>query len=190
MKLCQKCLSTKEFFEFNKSSNSIDGHRRECRECQKKIQKNYREKNKNKIKIYADKYRKENPHIYQQWVEKNRERSNQIKRKHENSKKKDNEIYRMTRIVRNSIRSSIRSLNFKKNTKTSEILGCSMEQFIIHIKSTFQEGMTLENYGKWHLDHIIPISKASTYEEALKLNHYSNFQALWAIDNLKKYNHV
>lgn len=28
---------------------------------------------------------------------------------------------------------------------------------------------------------------AKTYEEAIELNHYTNFQALWALDNLKKY---
>jgi hypothetical protein len=44
--------------------------------------------------------------------------------------------------------------------------------------------------GQWHLDHIIPISKAKTYEDAIILNHYTNFQALWAIDNLRKYNKI
>ena len=48
--------------------------------------------------------------------------------------------------------------------------------------------MSWSNHGKWHLDHIIPISSARTKEEAIKLNHYSNFQPLWAIDNLVKHN--
>jgi len=187
-KKCTNCKQEKLLEEFNKMSRSKDGRRCKCRECQKAFQKIYRENNKEKIKKYADKYRKENPHIYKNWVKNNRERSNEIKRKYEKRHRENNEIYRMTRILRNSVRTSFRTLNLKKNTRTSEILGCSMEYFIEHLKKTFSNGMTLENHGEWHLDHIIPISNANNYKEALELNHYSNFQALWATDNLKKGN--
>ena len=48
--------------------------------------------------------------------------------------------------------------------------------------------MNWDNAGKWHLDHIIPISSAKNEEDIIKLNHYTNFQPLWAIDNLTKGN--
>lgn len=38
--------------------------------------------------------------------------------------------------------------------------------------------MSFENYGKWHLDHIIPLSTAKTEKEVIILNHYTNFQPL------------
>lgn len=174
-KSCRRLASTKKYREKN-------------REKLKTLSKKYKEENKEKVKISRQKFFDDNPNYLKGWVSKNRERSNLIKKKHEDSKKKNNEIYKMTRLVRNSIRSSIRSLNYKKKTKTSDIIGCSMEYFIIYIQSTFLEGMTLENYGEWHLDHKKPISMAKSYEEAILLNHYSNFQALWALDNLKKYN--
>ena len=50
--------------------------------------------------------------------------------------------------------------------------------------------MTWENQGEWHFDHIIPISSAQTEEEVIKLNHYTNFQPLWAEDNLRKSNKI
>ncbi len=36
------------------------------------------------------------------------------------------------------------------------------------------------------MDHIKPISLARTESEVIELNHYTNFQPLWAKDNLSK----
>ncbi len=52
----------------------------------------------------------------------------------------------------------------------------------------FIEGMSWDNHGEWHIDHITPISYAKTEEDVLKLNHFSNFQPLWEFDNLSKGN--
>jgi hypothetical protein len=176
--ICKKCSK----------SESSRKYREKNREILREKSKVYKKNNPEKVKKARYKFFLENPNYMKDWVSKNRERDNQIKRRSDKKRRNENEIYKMTRLVRNSIRSSIKSLNFKKKTKTSIILGCTMEEFIIYIKSTFKEGMTLENYGEWHLDHIKPISMAKTYEEAIELNHYTNFQALWAIENLKKYN--
>jgi hypothetical protein len=83
-------------------------------------------------------------------------------------------------------------MGFSKKSKAFDILGCSAEEFKIYMESKFQPGMSWKNntrYG-WHIDHIIPISSAQNEEQAIKLNHYSNLQPLWAIDNLKKSNKV
>ena len=48
--------------------------------------------------------------------------------------------------------------------------------------------MSWDNHGEWHLDHKTPISWNETEEDLIKLNHYSNFQPLWAFDNLSKGN--
>ncbi len=47
--------------------------------------------------------------------------------------------------------------------------------------------MSFDNYGKWHIDHIIPLSSAGNDLVKLKeLCHYTNLQPLWAIDNIMK----
>lgn len=59
-----------------------------------------------------------------------------------------------------------------------------------HIKSTFKEGMTWENHGKWHIDHIKPVSSftyTSKEDEHFSLCwHYTNLQALWEHENAAK----
>jgi len=50
--------------------------------------------------------------------------------------------------------------------------------------------MTWENQGLWHMDHIYPVSRATDEEHLIKLNHYTNFQPLWAEDNIKKSNKI
>ena len=77
-------------------------------------------------------------------------------------------------------------VRFRKNSKTQEILGCTLDEFINHLQSQFTEGMTLKNHGEWHLDHKIPISSAKNEKDIIRLNHYTNFQPLWAKENLRK----
>ena len=49
-------------------------------------------------------------------------------------------------------------------------------------------GMTWDNYGEWHIDHIKPCSSFNMLieEERKRCFHYTNLQPLWAIDNIKK----
>jgi len=79
---------------------------------------------------------------------------------------------------------------FRKEAKTEKILGCTIEEFRLYIESQFTKRMTLENHGEWHLDHILPLATAKTKEDIIRLNHYTNFQPLWAKDNILKSNKI
>ena len=84
----------------------------------------------------------------------------------------------------------MKNQGYTKRSKTFDILGVDFDTFKKHIERQFTKGMTWNNHGEWHYDHIIPISSAKTEEEVIKLNHYTNFQPLWAEDNLRKSNKI
>lgn len=79
----------------------------------------------------------------------------------------------------------------KGNNKTGSAvrdLGCSIEHLRQWLEFQFQPGMTWDNYGKWHIDHIKPLASFDlTNRNQLKAAcHYTNLQPLWAVDNLRK----
>jgi len=105
------------------------------------------------------------------------------------NRRKNDDVFRFKSNVRGLISSSFKrnkSNNWKKKSKTEIILGCNFYFFRNYIEKQFTEGMTFKNYGSWHLDHIKPLALAKSEEDVILLNHYTNFQPLWAIDNFKK----
>jgi hypothetical protein len=67
-------------------------------------------------------------------------------------------------------------------------LGYSIDELRNHLESRFLIGMSWENYGKWHVDHIRPCSlfdmrDRSQFHACWAL---ANLQPLWAADNIRK----
>jgi hypothetical protein len=91
---------------------------------------------------------------------------------------------------------ALKQTNNKKCSGTADLLGCSIDDFKRHIESTWSEGMHWGNRGyqtsksekKWHIDHIRPCASfdLSDPEQQYQCFHYTNLQALWHEDNMKK----
>ena len=94
---------------------------------------------------------------------------------------------RMSRRMRHAL--SGRNLS-KGWVHIFDMLGYTVEQLEQHLKSKFEPGMTWENHGIWHIDHIIPLSSAKTIENMYKLCYYTNLQPLWAHENFSKGNKI
>jgi hypothetical protein len=145
----------------------------EWREKFRKSSKEHYKKNKEILNKKSKEYR-----------EKNKEKIRELSRDWENKKNKEDGFFRMKKRIRERIRDYMKGES--NGFKTREIIGLDYNKFKEYISSKFSEGMSWENYGKWHLDHIIPLCSAKNKEEILLLNHYTNLQPLWAEDNLKK----
>jgi hypothetical protein len=99
-------------------------------------------------------------------------------------------LFRAKAAIRAAVRNGIKHAGYIKKSKTTQILGCSLQEAKLHIEKQFKPGMNWLNHSLhgWHIDHIIPMASATTEEEVIKLNHYTNLQPLWASENIKKSN--
>lgn len=82
-------------------------------------------------------------------------------------------------------------LKSKKNGRHWETLvGYIAEDLMVHLESLFLVGMTWQNYGKWHVDHIIPrLAFHYTTVDDLDFKRcwaLDNLQPLWGSDNIRK----
>lgn len=75
-----------------------------------------------------------------------------------------------------------------KITKTEIAIGFTRHELVDHISSLFDEGMRWDNYGEWHIDHVIPLSELVRLgiTDPKEINKLSNLQPLWATRNLEK----
>jgi hypothetical protein len=105
---------------------------------------------------------------------------------YEANRLKTDPFFALIRRIRRLVSISLTKQGYSKKSRTYEILGCSFEQFKAHIENQFVEGMGWHNRNEWHLDHVYPVSKATDEAHLIALNHYTNFQPLWARDNMLK----
>jgi hypothetical protein len=201
MKKCVKCQKSKTFENFHKQKASADGYKHWCKLCTKNYDKVYKTKNQKKIRQQQIEYRQKNREelnlCRKQWGinnpdkvaknakihrEKHKDKINQKRRE----KRKNNINFKLRTTISNRIRIAL--LRISKNSSAYELTGCSWEELKIYLEKQFVDGMSWENYGRWHIDHIKPCCSfdLTDIEQQKICFHYTNLQPLWAIDNLKK----
>lgn len=114
--------------------------------------------------------------------------SREYHRKYFNKRMKEDINFRLAHNLRARLRRAL-----KNNSKISSVikdLGCTLDELKQYLESKFQSGMTWDNYGKWHIDHIIPLSSFDLNNPELftKACHYLNLQPMWAKENQSKSN--
>jgi len=156
MKKCFKCNTIKPETDFHKNKSKKDGLASQCKICKKETDR--------------------------RWIVNNRN----VRNEYRLNKRNTDPLYKIKCNLRNRIFKAFRNARLNKTKKTSELLQTDYKTYKEHIEKQFKEVMTWENYGDWHIDHIIPLASANTEEELIKLFHYTNTQPLWAEENIKK----
>lgn len=102
--------------------------------------------------------------------------------------------FRITRAINAHVRRHLVAVGAIKTSDRRLITGWSVSELIDHLMRLFEPGMTIENWGEWQIDHIIPIAKVffrsqedQAFKEAWSL---SNLAPLWAFDNNQKHDRL
>ena len=69
-----------------------------------------------------------------------------------------------------------------------EDVGCDVKTLRDHLETQLKDGMTWENQGEWHIDHIKPCASfdITKEDERMKCFNYTNLQPLWGTENMSK----
>lgn len=156
-KFCKVCNTIKPIDEFYKHSGT-------CKPCVSIVNRSKRELVSKPPRIYSS-----NP-----------------KSVYKRKKRQTDPLFKLRCNIGSLIANRLRSHGYSKTSKTATILGCTFEEFFEHIESQFIEGMSWDNRNCWHIDHIVPLQVATTEQELLLLNHYTNLRPMWKKDNQQK----
>ena len=107
-------------------------------------------------------------------------------RVYEKERRKTDVIWKIKKNLRHRVWSALKGLS--KSDKTLELLGCRVEKLKKHLENKFEDGMNWDNYGVWHIDHIIGCANfdLSDPEQQKICFHYTNLQPMWGEKNIQK----
>ena len=198
MKTCTKCNQIKPLTEYYKRGK---GYNSRCKHCCRAKLKKYYENNPEKFRTYVKKYRENNLEKCRarskKYYENNREKRSAYKKKYRENNREKRRAYtnrryetdikfRTKTLLRSRIKDALKKK--KKSSRSMELIGCSILHFMKHIEKQFVPGMTWENQGEWHIDHMIPCASFDLEdpEQQRRCFHYTNQQPLWAAENISK----
>ena len=161
-KKCYKCNEIKYLEDFPNNKSKNDGKSSECKICKQKIDKLYRDKNKEKLKNYFYNYNK-----------KHKEELSK-KKKIYNTNNKEKIIKQKKKYYqKNKEKVKEKIINYKKNNKHKYQLYSNSrrsKKVTLIDKFTYQD--IIDKYGNMcfycqgifeHIDHYIPLSKGGLH---------------------------
>lgn len=170
-KRCPKCENMKPVDGFAKNRARHDGLDSYCKLCNKLRQQARHAKNP-RSEYFA--------------ARRNTDEYRQYSRNYKRNREKVDIAYRLRNRLRTRMYVAIQ--NQQKKGSAVKDLGCSISELMSHIAKQFTGRMSWDNYGEWHIDHIIPLTVFDLTDRAQFLTacHYTNLQPLWGVENIRK----
>lgn len=194
-RVCTKCATFKDWSNFTKAARGYNGRSSRCKGCAKAY---YQANRKAIAERTAKRYRRKKPSIIAYARQYYRDKRSEILEKQKEyratPKARENEKRfrnRPERRMENAIRCGVRKAlkGSRKAEPTWKLLGYTRQDFIEHMERQFVDGMNWDNYGEWHIDHIVPVASfchLPPNECVKRAWHLPNLRPLWAQENLRK----
>lgn len=200
-KLCTRCNQWKQLAGFVPDKRKRYGVTPTCRACRNVKYKELRKANPERYKTYTwnkEQYREHYKKVRDVRCAYRRARAGKLKTKSAAYQRK----YRATpqgswiSKLRTKVNTHLRSYSGKRSSKFSELVGCSVSEFKMHLESQFQPGMNWQNRLRgskgWQIDHILPCSQFDLTDpnQRTMCFHFTNMRPAWATDNMLKGKHL
>lgn len=163
----------------NKNKHAAYAKQWELDNKQKSVtnRKRWESENKDRVTASKTKYR-----------DNNRDRVRKSAREYVGRRRDADDNYRLRSALRSRIHAALNSKGVRKLSRTELLLGCTIQFLRGYLEARFQPGMTWENYGTWHVDHIMPCDAYDLRDTAQQMAcfNYKNLQPLWGSENVRK----
>jgi hypothetical protein len=211
-KVCSKCKEEKEVCEFNKNTSRKDGYHYQCRSCSKlwklnnrehvlEYNKNYNQKNKEKLTGYKKKWEQSNSekisNFQKKYKEKNKEKLNEYQKKwnqsnsekikktqkiwRENNSEKVKEYYKKWYEQNKNILNE--KIKNKKLTNPIFLISCSVRK---RMSEYVKKNNILKTNKTFEIVGLNPIELSyyleSQFTEGMSWNNYGKYG--WHIDHI------
>lgn len=200
---CKECMAIKrkEYYLENidrHKKNSKQYYEKNKKEIYQKIDKEkkrendrrYSLKNKEKLNIKKKIYYQENKERLKEkskdHYQKNKDKINKPSERKSEIRRRSYRKRKYQYIWREILRKTVYQLKHEKTQTTAELLGYSYDELKLNLESKFIEGMSWENHGEWHVDHIVPIALFREGTDPSIVNRLDNLRPIWSYDNLTK----
>lgn len=206
---CKECQSkmAKEYYHNNleKFKEYRINNRGKISQHQKEYYQNNAELLKEKGKKYyqdnLEKMRKKNKEYYwdnlgkhkeygKKYRSNNRDKARQSQKEYMKRKRESDPVFKLNHNISTGIYNSLKGN--KNGHHWEDLVGYSLSDLKNHLEVQFKDGITWQNYGKWHIDHIVAKSlfnikgpKSKGFKKCWALE---NLRPMWAKENIKKKN--
>lgn len=180
--------TSKEYYEKNKE----EIYKKINKEKKRINDRNYRKRNKEKVNTKKLEYYYKNRECIlesrKKHYEENKEKLNKTSDRKREIRRKSYRKRKHQYVWREILRKTISQLKLNKIQTTKDLLGYTYDDLKMNMESKFEIGMSWDNHGDWHVDHIIPISLFKEGTSPSIVNRLDNLRPMWGPDNIRKFN--
>jgi hypothetical protein len=172
--------------QLSKDSNAKHGKRwREENKDSIREKKDNLERLRSYRREYAAENRERTNGHKRKWAEMNQEKNLQLKYAYLKRRRREDPCFRAIFNMRTRLREL---LSGRRIGPSNRLFGCSYEGMRLHLESQFEDWMTWDNYGEWHIDHVRPCASFdhSDPDQVKECWHFLNLRPLRGSENSRK----